>query len=230
MAIMNVILLAICNNPPIFDVVSKYNIFPHANVIEHNYDIIRTEYLRYENLYQQTIQCTFNQTPAFKIGAKRDNDQCWRMIMLKKTGKFTSEALNNFSITCKICDHPLVHNAFFSILDPKVNIPSHIGYYKGYLRYHLGVIIPEENGKMPYIDVGGQRYFWQNGAGVLFDDMYYHFVENPTNQRRVVLYIDIIRPLDGVIGSLNRFTIGCIERNPFVKYFISRQHQQKRLT
>lgn len=228
LAIMNIVLLTKCDNPPIFDESLKYNIFPQAWTIEYYYHDIKTEYIEYENKNNQKIQCTYNLTPGFRIGAKDDN-KCWRMIILKKAGKFTDEAMHNFPMTCNICDHPSIHNAFFSILDSYVNIPSHIGYYKGYIRYHLGVIIPKMNNKRPFINVGGKYYYWENGEGVLFDDMYYHYVENPTNKRRVVLYIDIIRPLNGILGGINHFFIKLIEMNPFVMYYTSKQHQQKKL-
>lgn len=225
LAIMNVILMFICKNSPIFNTYDKSILFPYSEVIESNFDIIQNEYITYEDKYNSKIQCTYNQTPAFKIGEKIKN-KCWRMIMLKKAGQFTDEGLLHFPFTCQVCDNNVIHNAFFSILDPNVNIPPHIGYYKGYLRYHLGVIIPEENGKRPFINVGGSTYFWKDSQGVLFDDMFYHFVYNPTSQRRVVLYIDLIRPLEGMLGKINNIIIKSIEHNPFIKYFVSRQHAQ----
>ena len=227
LAIINVAMIAACDNPPIFDEREKRAIFPYSRVIESHYESIAREYGDYERLHDARIECTFSQTPAFKIGEK-NKDKCWRMIMLKKAGRFTDDGLRHFPAVCKICDCKAIHSAFFSILDPHVNIPPHIGYYKGYLRYHLGVVIPQEGAGGPYINVGGENYFWENGQGVLFDDKFLHYVNNPTARRRVVLYIDLIRPLTGVWGAMNDAVINAIEHNPFVKYFVSRQHAQRK--
>ena len=40
---------------------------------------------------------------------------------------------------------PNLFQAFFSILEPGKSIPAHEGPYCGYLRYHLGLIVPEES-------------------------------------------------------------------------------------
>lgn len=221
LSIMNVILMIICRNPPIYSTQEKTKIFPISKVIENNYQEIKREYQG----YQGKRDCAHAQTVGFRIGKGEVNGNCWRMICLKQAGHINSIA-NYFPTTMNIIKESSIHNAFFSILDPHIDIPPHIGYYKGYLRYHLGVIIPEENGKRPYINVGGQKYEWREGEGVLFDDMFYHFVENPTNKVRVVLYIDIIRPLSEPLNTINRAIIRLIENNPIIKALISHQHQQ----
>jgi beta-hydroxylase len=119
------------------------------------------------------------------------DDLCWRTLVLKKQNKLVNEKL--FPQTSSLLDDPLIHNAMFSILYANVNIPPHTGYYKGYLRYHLGIIIPKDEEQRPFIICGDQKYYWNEGEGVLFDDMYLHYVENPTKYQRVVLYIDVLR-------------------------------------
>ena len=74
---------------------------------------------------------------------------------------------------------------------------------------------------------GGQKHEWKVKEGVLFDDMYMHHVKNPSNQLRVVLYLDVKRKESNpIISGLNELTTYLIEINPFVKAFIQNQHKQ----
>lgn len=221
MSIMNIVLMIGCRNKPIYSMEDKQKLFPISSTIEANHAIIKREFLDYKG----TKECTHKQTVAFRIGTGEINGACWRMVILKQAGVLKDVA-KQFPTTMSLIQHPSIHNAVFSILDANVNIPAHIGYYKGYLRYHLGVEIPEENGNRPFIVVGDNKYYWKEGEGVLFDDMFYHHVKNPTNKRRTVLYIDVIRPLNQPLDTLNRGMIKLIENNPFIKYVISEQHKQ----
>lgn len=221
LTILNIFFMLICRNPPIYNMEDKQRMFPYLSVIEKNQKKIKREFENFES----SIKCTFMQTIGFRIGTSEDQGKCWRLLRLKQSGQL-QEVADKFPETTALIKHPSIHNAFFSILDANVNIEPHIGYYKGYLRYHLGVIIPEEDGKRPYIEVGKMRYYWKEGEGVLFDDMFYHHVKNPTNKMRVVLYIDLIRPFYEPINTINRFMIRLIEDNLILKYVIKRQHKQ----
>jgi len=163
----------------------------------------------------------------FFIGDTKKN--CWRAIYIKVLDKYK---IPDFKTLCpnlfKIIDKPYVSNAFLSILDGNVDIPEHSGYYKGYLRYHLGYIIPEYKNKKPFIVCGGEKYEWKEGKGVLFDDMYLHYVKNETPYRRVVLYLDIIRPeLRNSIVA--KYVKDIMATNYFVNQLDKSQHFQKSL-
>ncbi len=101
---------------------------------------------------------------------------------------------------------PGVINAFFSILRPKTKIPAHRGPYAGILRYHLGVIIPEGD---VGIKVDGKSLKWSEGKSLFFDDSFEHEAWNHTNEIRVVLFVDIIRPLPGFLAPLNYALLNC---------------------
>jgi beta-hydroxylase len=127
-----------------------------------------------------------------------------------------------------------IHNAFFSILDPGVEIPPHFGYYKGYLRYHLGIVIPNndtnKNDDKAYIICGGEKYVWKEKEGIVFDDMFLHYVKNPTNKTRVILYIDIKRIFDSTfLNFINNIGIHLIEGSILFKLFLKNQHVQKKI-
>jgi beta-hydroxylase len=106
--------------------------------------------------------------------------------------------------------------ALFSILAPHKHIGEHRGPYKGVLRYHLGLRIPEPT-EACGIRVGGELAHWQEGHGLLFDDTYQHEAWNDTDGVRVVLFMDVIRPLRPPAKQLNQAVIKAIAWSPYVQ-------------
>ena len=142
-------------------------------------------------------------------------------------GGIIDEKMKKFPETVKLLESDQIYNAFFSILDPKIDIKPHYGYYKGYLRYHLGLIIPEENGERPYLTCGDEVYYWKEIKGVIFDDMFLHYVRNPTNKTRVVLYLDIKRiNLDPLTKNIVDVGNMLIDATPLTRLMINKQHKQ----
>ena len=92
---------------------------------------------------------------------------------------------------------PGVQTVMFSVLEPHSQIPLHTDISKGVIRYHFGVIIPKDREKC-YISVNGEKYSWTEGKGVVFDDVYPHYVVNDTDEIRVILFIDILRKMSGI--------------------------------
>jgi aspartyl/asparaginyl beta-hydroxylase (cupin superfamily) len=41
----------------------------------------------------------------------------------------------------------------------------------------------------------GEKYYWHNGEGVIFDDAYLHDVKNDSDEVRVVMWIDVRRKM-----------------------------------
>ena len=227
--IINLFLILACNNPPFIKNLDAY--FPENKLFENNYIDIKNEIINYNNNYK--ISCFRNNIKInFLLNIDTYNeaqDYCWRTLYLKTSGKIHKELEKYFPNTIKLLQNPQIDNAFFSILDPSVEIKPHVGYYKGYLRYHLGITIPEENGKKPYIVCGGEKYEWIEGKGVIFDDMFIHYVNNPTNKQRIVLYLDIKRnnlsDFQNYIVSLGNSYIS----NSYVNTVIKNQHIQTKI-
>lgn len=104
----------------------------------------------------------------------------------------------------------------FSILSPHKQIPPHGGPYKGVLRYHLGLLIPEPNGECG-IKVNGETRNWKEGKSLVFDDVFEHEAWNNTDSVRVVLFVDFRRPLAGFPNLLNSVILKVIGWSPFVR-------------
>ena len=99
-----------------------------------------------------------------------------------------------------------------SVLEPGTKIPMHVGYYKGIMRYMVAVEVPRDRDGV-WLNVNGTRYHWTEGEDVLWDDTYPHAVYNITAERRVVLYMDVVRQvgLPQWAGVLNRAVFRAIQ-------------------
>lgn len=223
--IINIILIANLKNKPFIKNIESE--FPLNLTFENNYNQIKNEYIAYAK--NNNIDCFRNSNPLLSNidSIDNQNNSCWRTLYLKTTGKLINDKKKFFPKTMELINNDQIHNAFFSTLDPHVEIKPHTGYFKGYLRYHLGIVIPEENGLKPYIICKGKKYEWTEGKGVLFDDMFLHYVKNTTNKQRVVLYLDIKRNIDNIflkwlIGVGNYMS----ENSTLLKLFVKEQHVQ----
>ncbi|MGI8492586.1 MAG: aspartyl/asparaginyl beta-hydroxylase domain-containing protein [Acidimicrobiales bacterium] len=111
---------------------------------------------------------------------------------------------------------PGLTTAFFSILSPRKKIGEHRGPWRGVLRYHLALKVPEP-AQACGIRVGGQLAHWEEGGSLLFDDGYDHEAWNDTDDLRVVLFVDVIRPLRAPADQINRALISLIGRSPYIQ-------------
>jgi aspartyl/asparaginyl beta-hydroxylase (cupin superfamily) len=98
---------------------------------------------------------------------------------------------------------PGVLQGFFSILEPRKSVPAHSGPGLHYLRYHTALVVPREN--PPSIRVKDRHHTWKVGTSLLFDDSHDHEVTNEADEPRVVLIVDVLRPLPWHLHALNLF-------------------------
>ncbi|HTN25244.1 MAG TPA: aspartyl/asparaginyl beta-hydroxylase domain-containing protein [Solirubrobacteraceae bacterium] len=119
---------------------------------------------------------------------------------------------------------PGMKTAMFSILAPGKHIPNHRGPYKGVLRHHLGLVVPEP-AEACRIRVGDEIRHWTAGGSLLLDDTYDHEVWNDTDGERVVLFLDVVRPLTGVARHLNSVLLWLIAHSPLVRDARRRQER-----
>jgi len=111
---------------------------------------------------------------------------------------------------------PGLTTAFFSILSPHKRIGEHRGPWRGVLRYHLALRVPEPRTSAG-ISVGGEVAHWEEGRSLLFDDGFEHRAWNDTDGVRVVLFVDVIRPLKRPADQLNRALISAIGHSPYIR-------------
>lgn len=119
---------------------------------------------------------------------------------------------------------PGMKTAMFSILAPKKHIPPHRGPYKGVLRYHLALLVPDPPGSCR-IRVADEVHRFTEGKSLIFDDTFVHEVWNDSDGYRVVLFVDLVRDLPLPLSLLNRLAIWGLSRTPFILRAVERVHR-----
>jgi beta-hydroxylase len=145
------------------------------------------------------------------------NDDGWKTYFFSGYG-FRSEAnCARCPKTAQLLDSiPGATTAFFSILSPGKHIGEHRGPWRGVLRYHLALRVPEPSAAAG-IRVGGEEAHWEEGRSLLFDDGYPHEAWNDTEGVRVVLFVDVLRPLRPAADRVNRALIKIISASPYIR-------------
>jgi aspartyl/asparaginyl beta-hydroxylase (cupin superfamily) len=111
---------------------------------------------------------------------------------------------------------PGLTTGFFSILGPGKSLPPHYGPYRGVLRHHLALIVPEP-AEACGIRVGDQVRQWIEGQVLVFDDTYEHEAWNRTEGERVVLFLDVKRPLRAPANLINDAIVRVVQKSPLIK-------------
>lgn len=149
----------------------------------------------------------------------------WSVFFLNVFGILPDENRVRCPKTCAVLDRvPNLLQAFFSILDPGKSIPEHSGPYLGFLRYHLALIVPTDH--PPVMTVNGESHVWREGHAIMFDDSLPHRVDNQSEFVRVVLIVDVRRPLPAIPDLVNRFMTGAIARWTYGRSIIRRLQRQ----
>lgn len=151
-------------------------------------------------------------------------DDGWKTYFFRAYGERAEENCRRCPETARLLDRiPDLEVAFFSILAPGSHIRAHRGVYKGLLRAHMALIVPEPRERIR-MSVGDRMIHWREGECVVFDDTYTHEVWNETDGVRVVLLIDVHRPLPPMLDRLNRAILRVARVMPFVREPV-RQHR-----
>ncbi|EOV4175629.1 lipid A hydroxylase LpxO [Yersinia enterocolitica] len=167
----------------------KQDLFPELGVLRDDWLKIREEGKALMEVQQIKASDKYNDAgfnSFFKTG--------WKRFYLKWYEDSHPSAMT-------LCPHtttllkglPSVKAAMFAELPDGSRLPRHRDPYAGSLRYHLGLITPNDD--RCFIDVDGTTYSWRDGEGVLFDETYIHYAENQSGQDRLILFCDIERPM-----------------------------------
>lgn len=163
--------------------------FPHLRTLADNWQTIRDEGVALMALQKIKAAETHNDAgfnSFFKTG--------WKRFYLK----WYDEAHPSAATLCPrttalLRGIPEVKAAMFAELPDGAKLGRHRDPFAGSLRYHLGLVTPNDD--RCFIDVDGQRYSWRDGEGVVFDETFIHFAENRSGRDRLILFCDIERPM-----------------------------------
>ena len=187
--------------------------FPWAEELEANWQVIRHE-------LDQVLPYA-DALPNFQDISPRQTrispDDLWKTYFFCAFGYRSQKNCDRCPETARLLKKiPGLKVAFFSILAPGKHIPEHRGKHKGIIRCHLALKVPEpkENCR---IRVGDQVAYWEEGKTLFFDDTFPHEVWNDTNDYRVVLFLDIARPLRFPLSLVNGLVNGLVGLSPIVQ-------------
>jgi ornithine lipid ester-linked acyl 2-hydroxylase len=181
--------------------------------IENNWKVIREELSTL--LEDRDALPNFQDISKDQIGIT--DDDRWKTLFLYGYGFEAELGVELCPRTAALMrEIPGMTTAMFSILSPRKHILDHRGPYKGVLRYHLGLIVPEDAPSCR-IRVGDDVRHWEEGKSVIFDDTFNHEVWNDTDETRVVLFVDVMRPLPSPESAVNRLIIRAIGISPFIR-------------
>jgi beta-hydroxylase len=205
--------------------------YPGLKELEENYEDVRDECLA-------LLERKSTLTDVQSLGAGYTNGGIhtadWKAFMFK-SGEFLDEnGLRAPKTAALLRNIKGMDTAFFSIVDPHQYITPHWGYYKGFLRYHLGVLIPDNNDDQKcWLRVNddpdenkredaslienGEKYYWKNGEGIIFDDNFLHDAKNESDEVRVVLWLDMRRKMPIYAQLFNRFVIWLVMRDSSIE-------------
>ncbi len=173
--------------------------FPWSQQLEDNWHVVREEL--------DAILDRVGELPNFQDIMPRQQritqDNGWKTYYFCAFGFVATKNCERCPQTWNsIKDIPGLKVAFFSIFAPGKHVPEHRGKHKGLIRYHLGVRVPEPATKCG-IRVNGQVAHWQEGKSLIFDDTFPHEAWNHTDGYRVVLFLDIERPMKFPLSFVN---------------------------
>jgi len=189
------------------------DLFPCNQALEDNWETIRAELDRLLE-YREQIPAFHEISPDQYRISIGDN---WRTFILYGFGHKSERSCQQCPETTRILETiPRLQSAWFSILAPRYHIPSHRGVTKGVVRTHLGLLIPRDRERCR-IRVGDQVRSWEEGKCLVLDDTFEHEVWNETDEQRVVLIVDVERPLPLPARLLNRGILRAVQLTAYVQ-------------
>ncbi|WP_260925539.1 aspartyl/asparaginyl beta-hydroxylase domain-containing protein [Novosphingobium sp. 9] len=111
---------------------------------------------------------------------------------------------------------PNVVVAFYSVFEPGTDVPSHHGVTKAMLNVHLGLSVPGGS-EVCGIKVDGEDHGWREGELFVFDETYEHEAWNHTDRARVILFLQVMRPMRWPGRLLGKLFLAGVKRTSYVQ-------------
>jgi beta-hydroxylase len=144
-------------------------------------------------------------------------DSSWKSFFFTGYGFRAERNLARCPKTSALLDKvPNLVVAFFSIMEPGTYVPLHRGLTKAWLNCHLGMVVPPGPGKCA-IEVAGETVEWREGEWLVFDETNRHQVWNERAEPRVVLFLQVRRPMRFAGRAAADTLVRIIRRTSFVQ-------------
>ena len=213
---------------------SIVNDYPEFQILQENQELIRNEVESLLQHHKTNIIRLDEIGSSFKHkSGKGFQYPDWKVLFFAAGGQYVPQNMHFIPRTAELVHKhiPHVQNAFISILDPHQYIAPHWGVYKGLVRLHYGIMIPNNNfdevcfmrvnsdipdDKNKHNEVKVQKensiyiqnvtkYYWKENESVMLDDTFLHDVRNDADTERVILIIDVPRKMPWYCSMVNHF-------------------------
>lgn len=178
-------------DPPIEGVQERWfydEDFPFRKKLEEAYPLIRKEIIEILERGSAEIDTTLNDRLANK-------KESWQSFSFKFWNRIVSDhncTIAPVTLSLLSSFEGLV-SASVSILNPQSAIQPHRGNTNAIYRCHLPLLVPAGLPEVGFY-VGYEERSWVEGKLLVFNDAAYHKAWNKTDQKRILLIVDIIRP------------------------------------
>ena len=167
--------------------------FPASATFETAYDKLRAEVLAIPATLPKNTRDTYGGNNAYIGSDVTQHNESWRIFTVAVHSTVSTAAAKLTPTLAQLVrDDDDVVSCVVSILPARAKIPAHTGYYKGVVRYMLALKVPQQHEEC-FLVVDSRKIVWEEGKSVCFDDTFVHYVENNTNEPRIVVYMDIVR-------------------------------------
>jgi ornithine lipid ester-linked acyl 2-hydroxylase len=197
-------------NPPVYDTA----VFPWIAEIEREWRAIRAEL---DAVLERQADLPSFQAIAPDVKTITRDDH-WKTFFLVGFGVKSERNIARCPQTWRIVRKiPGLKTAMFSIFEPGKHLPPHRGPYNGVLRLHLPLIVPPHAPHELAIRVHNRVCHWEEGKALVFDDAYEHEAWNHTEETRVVLFVDFVKPLRFPANLANWLLLNLAVFTPFIR-------------
>jgi ornithine lipid ester-linked acyl 2-hydroxylase len=197
------------------------SVFPWTQEIEREWTVIRAEL--------NNVLIRRHELPPFQeilpeVGTIT-SDSAWKVFVLGGFGSTSERNIAQCPHTWRVVRRiPGFVSAIFSVFEPGKHLPPHRGAYNGVLRLHLGLIVPPDRQKLA-LRVEDTICHWEEGKVLIFDDAYEHEAWNHSDQTRVVLLVDFIKPLRFPANLMNWLLLKIAVFTPFIREGMENQKE-----
>lgn len=142
-------------------------------------------------------------------------DGKWKSFVLEAYGYHVARNRALCPKTAALLDEvPGLVLAMFSIMEPGTYVPLHKGVSKALINGHLGLDVPAGDCR---IEVGGESRGWEEGKLLLLDDTFQHQVWNNTERKRVVLLMQVRRPVGPFAHFVGSAFLAAVRRTGYIQ-------------
>ncbi len=144
-------------------------------------------------------------------------DASWKSFFFTGYGYTAERNRARCPRTAALIDQvPNVVVSFFSIFEPGTHVHRHRGVTKAMLNVHLALIVPRQS-EACRIAVEDETRTWTPGEYLIFDETYHHEVWNDADEPRVILFLQVLRPMRWPGRLLGKLFLWGVKRTSFVQ-------------